>query len=161
MGREAVDTEARSCKVVPQQWTAPDVQPQDRRRLDIMVYSNRAGRHALMRCDFAILVSPLTRTGFAQACSVEVDGTTLQVAERREPRAAALSACWCWGWKLEAGGALDSGLPLQSVVGRLLAGLAPVVCVGPVGPAPWPAVAQPCSTCGGPPAILHDRPRGR
>ena len=62
VGREAVDTEARSCKVVPQQWTAPDVQPQDRRRLDIMVYSNRADRHALMRCDVAILVSPLTRT---------------------------------------------------------------------------------------------------
>ena len=79
----------RASQVVPQQWlahtTAPGVQPQDRRRLDLVVYEATTRGGALC-CD-ATLVSPLTRTGHPQPCAVQVDGAALQVAERRKQAA--------------------------------------------------------------------------
>ena len=83
VAREAVGAEGQ---VVPQQWlahtTAPDVPSDDRRRLDLVVYGATAHGGALC-CD-ATLVSPLTRTGHPQPCTVEVDGAMLKVAERRK-----------------------------------------------------------------------------
>ena len=71
--REAVGPEGQ---VVPQQWlahtTAPGVHPQDRRRLDLVVYGATTRGGALC-CD-AARVSPLTRTGHPQPCAVQVDG---------------------------------------------------------------------------------------
>ena len=49
-------------------------------RLDLVVYGATAHGSALC-CD-ATLVSPLTRTGHLQPCTVEVDGAMLKVAER-------------------------------------------------------------------------------
>ncbi|CAE7795550.1 unnamed protein product, partial [Symbiodinium sp. KB8] len=83
-----VDREAVGAKgqVVPQQWlartTTPDVPSNDRKRLDFMVYGATA--HGGSLCCDAILVSPLTRTGHPQPCTVEVDGAVLKVAERRK-----------------------------------------------------------------------------
>ena len=83
VAREAVGAEGQ---VVPQQWlahtSAPDVPSDDRRRLDLVVYGATAHGDALC-CD-ATLVSPLTRTGYPQPCTVEVDGAMLKVAERRK-----------------------------------------------------------------------------
>ena len=58
-------------QVVPQQWlahtTAPNVDPADRRRLDLVIYGATPLRGAL--CCGATLVSPLTRTGQPQPCA--------------------------------------------------------------------------------------------
>ena len=76
-------------EVVLQQWLvptpAPGVQPQDRRRLDLIVYGATTRGGALC-CD-ATLVSPLTRTGHPQPRAVQIDGAALQVAERRKQAA--------------------------------------------------------------------------
>ena len=76
-------------QVVPRQWlahtTTPGVQPQDRRRLDLVAYG--ATTHGIALCCDAILVSPPTRTGHPQPCSIEVDGAALQVAEIRKEAA--------------------------------------------------------------------------
>ena len=78
VAREAVGAEGQ---VVPQQGlahtTAPDVSSDDRKRLDLVVYGGA------LCCD-ATLVSPLTRTGHPQPCTVEVDGAMLKAAERRK-----------------------------------------------------------------------------
>ena len=60
--------------------TAPGVAPDDRRRLDLVIYGASPMGGALC-CD-ATLVSPLTRTG--QPGTVEDDGAMLRVAERRK-----------------------------------------------------------------------------
>ena len=78
VAREAVGADGQ---VVPQQWlcatTAPGVAPDDRRRLDLVIYGASPMGGALC-CD-ATLVSPLTRTG-----PVADDGAMLRVAERRK-----------------------------------------------------------------------------
>ena len=83
VAREAVGPEGQ---VVPQQWlghtTAPGMRPEDRRRLDLVVYGATPDGGAL--CCGATLVSPLTRTGHPQPCAEDVDGAMLRVAERRK-----------------------------------------------------------------------------
>ena len=83
VAREAVGADGQ---VVPQQWlcatTAPGVAPDDRRRLDLVIYGASPMGGALC-CD-ATLVSPLTRTGQPQPGTVEDDGAMLRVAERRK-----------------------------------------------------------------------------
>ena len=73
-------------QVIPQQWlahtTAPNVEPTDRRRLDLIVYGATPTGPAL--CRDAALVSPLARTGQPQPCSAESDGAALRKAERRK-----------------------------------------------------------------------------
>ena len=73
-------------QVIPQQWlahtTAPNVGAEDRRRLDLVVYG--ATPHGGALCCDATLVSPLTRTGHPQPCTVTIDGAALRVAERRK-----------------------------------------------------------------------------
>ncbi|OLP92141.1 hypothetical protein AK812_SmicGene26092 [Symbiodinium microadriaticum] len=49
---------------------------------DLVVYGATA--HGGVLCCDATFVSPLTRTGHPQPCSVEVDGAMLKVAERRK-----------------------------------------------------------------------------
>ena len=99
VAREAVGAEGQ---VMPQQWlahtTAQGVQPQDRRRLDFVVYGATAQGNALC-CD-ATLVSFVTRTGHLQPCTVEVDGAALQVVEDR--KLSAYLELARWGRKLEA-----------------------------------------------------------
>ena len=67
---------------VPQQWlartSARDVDPADRRRLDLVVYGATPLGEALC-CDVT-LVSPLTREGRPQPR----DGAAISVAERRK-----------------------------------------------------------------------------
>ena len=114
VAREAVGPEGQ---VVPQQWlahtTAPGVQPQDRRRLDLVVYGATTRGGALC-CD-ATLVSPVTRTGHPQPCAVQVDGAALQVAERRRQAAypeltrGGRKHCWCWGPRSAVAGAPGLG----------------------------------------------------
>ena len=87
VAREAVGPEGQ---VVPQQWlahtTAPGVRPDDRRRLDMVVYGATTNGGALC-CD-ATLVSPLTRAGdHPQPRGDTDDGAALQVAERRKQTA--------------------------------------------------------------------------
>ncbi|OLQ14690.1 hypothetical protein AK812_SmicGene1121 [Symbiodinium microadriaticum] len=83
VAREAVGADGQ---VVPQQWlcatTAPGVAPDDRRRLDLVIYGASPMGGALC-CD-ATLVSPLTRTGQPQPGTVADDGAMLRVAERRK-----------------------------------------------------------------------------
>ena len=100
-------------QVVPQQWlahpTAPGVRPQDRRRLDPVVYgaTTQGARFAAMRP----WRPPLSRTGHPQLCSVEVDGGTLQVAERRKKAACpelmsgGPQPLLCWGPRSAGDGA--------------------------------------------------------
>ena len=82
VAREAVGAEEQ---VVPQQWlantTAAGVNPNDRRRLDLVVHGASATGAALC-CD-ATLVSPLHRNGLAHAGAAEEDGVALQAARRR------------------------------------------------------------------------------
>eukprot|EP00439_Symbiodinium_sp_Y106_P043359 s3366_g5.t1 len=56
--------------------------PDDRRRLDLVVYGAAPLGGALC-CD-ATLVSPLSRTGLPQPCAAAHDGAALRVAERRK-----------------------------------------------------------------------------
>ena len=83
LGMPAVGADGQ---VVPQQWlcatTAPGVAPDDRRRLDLVIYGASPVGGALC-CD-ATLVSLLTRTGQPQPGTVADDGATLRVAERRK-----------------------------------------------------------------------------
>ncbi|CAE7550699.1 unnamed protein product, partial [Symbiodinium microadriaticum] len=74
-------------QVVPQQWlahtTATGVPADDHRRgLDLVVYGATTNGGA--RCCDATLMSPLTKTGHPDPCTVEVDGAALRVAERRK-----------------------------------------------------------------------------
>ena len=55
---------------------------EDRRRLDLVVYG--ATPHGGALCCDATLVSPLTRTGHPQPCTVTIDGAALRVAEQRK-----------------------------------------------------------------------------
>ena len=81
VAREAVGADGQ---VVPQQWlahtTAPNVDPADRRRLDLVIYGATPLGGALC-CD-ATLVSPLTRTGQPQPCAAATYGAALRMAER-------------------------------------------------------------------------------
>ena len=81
--REAVGSEGR---VVPQQWlartTAPQVPPDDRRRLDFVVYG--AARNGEALCADATLVSPLTRAGHPVPGADARDGVALAAARRRK-----------------------------------------------------------------------------
>ena len=61
---------------------ADGVAPDDRRRLDLVIYGASPMGGALC-CD-ATLVSPLTRTGQPQPGTVADDGAMLRVAERRK-----------------------------------------------------------------------------
>ena len=83
VAREAVGADGQ---VIPQQWlahtTAPNVDPTDRRRLDLVIYGATPLGGALC-CD-ATLVSPLTRTGQPQPCAAATDGAALRMAERRK-----------------------------------------------------------------------------
>ena len=60
----------------------PQEKQEDRRRLDLVVYG--ATPHGGALCCDATLVSPLTRTGHPQPCTVTIDGAALRVAERRK-----------------------------------------------------------------------------
>ena len=62
--------------------TAPNVDPADRRRLDLVIYGTTPLGGALC-CD-ATLVSPLTRTGQPQPRAAATDGAALRMAERRK-----------------------------------------------------------------------------
>ena len=79
--REAVGPEGR---VVPQQWfadtTAMGVRPDDRRRLDLVVYG-ATQRGKALRCD-ATLVSPLGRDGRPARGAADRDGAALEAAAR-------------------------------------------------------------------------------
>ena len=81
VAREALGADGQ---VIPQQWlahtTAPNVGVEDRRKLDLVVYE--ATPHCGALCCDATLVSPLTRTGHPQLCTVTIDGAALRVAER-------------------------------------------------------------------------------
>jgi hypothetical protein len=83
VAREAVGAEGR---VVPQQWlartTAPDVPPDDRRRLDLVIYG--ASRLGEALCCDATLVSPLRADGRPHPGAADRDGVALQVARRRK-----------------------------------------------------------------------------
>ena len=83
IAREAVGPEGQ---VVPQQWlartSARDVDPADRRRLDLVVYGATPLGEALC-CDVT-LVSPLTREGRPQPSAATRDGAAITVAERRK-----------------------------------------------------------------------------
>ena len=86
VAREAVGPEGR---VVPQQWlartTAPGVQPDDRRRLDLVVYG--ASRLGEALCCDVTLVSPLRTDGAPQPGAANRDGAALRVARRRKEAA--------------------------------------------------------------------------
>ena len=83
VAREAVGPEGR---VVPQQWlsrtTAPQVHPDDRRRLDFVGYGTTSHGEALC-CD-ATLVSPLTRAGRPVPGADARAGVALVAARRRK-----------------------------------------------------------------------------
>ena len=83
VAREAVGPEGR---VVPQQWlsrtTAPQGHPDDRRRLDFVVYGATSRGEALC-CD-ATLVSPLTRAGRPIPGADARAGVALVAARRRK-----------------------------------------------------------------------------
>ena len=83
VAREAVGPDGQ---VVPQQWlahtTAPGIRPDDRRRLDLVVYG-ATPRGGALCCD-ATLVPPLSRTGPPQPGAAETDGSALRTAERRK-----------------------------------------------------------------------------
>ena len=83
VAREAVGPEGH---VVPQQWlvntTAPGIAPDDRRRLDLVIYGATPLGGALC-CD-ATLVSPLTRDGEAHPGAAAQDGVVLRTAYRRK-----------------------------------------------------------------------------
>jgi hypothetical protein len=83
VAREAVGPEGR---VVPQQWlartTAPGVPPQDRRRLDLVIYGATRLGEALC-CDVT-LVSPLRADGRPHPGAADRDGAAIQVARRRK-----------------------------------------------------------------------------
>merc|ERR1712078_558821 len=83
--REAVGAEGQ---VVPQQWlvntTVAGVNPNDRRRLDVVVHGASATGTALC-CD-ATLVSPLHRNGQARSGAADEDGVVLQRARARKER---------------------------------------------------------------------------
>ena len=85
VAREAVGAEGQ---VVPQQWlantTVAGVQPDDRRRLDVVVHgASHTG--AALCCD-ATLVSSLRRDGRARAGAADTDGVALRAARRRKER---------------------------------------------------------------------------
>ena len=183
VAREAVGPEGQ---VVPQQWlahtTAPGVQPQDRRRLDLVVYGATTRGGALC-CD-ATLVSLLTRTGHPQPCAVQVDGAALQVAERRKQAAypeltrGGPQTLLVLGSEIGGRWSTGAGRFVRDLV-RLRAQRAPPAVRGAAASAwarrwwsalsvavqlaaastalgrPWPAAAQPCSD-GGP--TLGPRP---
>ncbi|CAE7415332.1 CPY1 [Symbiodinium sp. KB8] len=79
VAREAVTAEGR---VVSQQWlartTAPGVAPDDRRRLDLVIYG--ASRRGEALCCDVTLVSPLRADGRPQPASSERDGAAIDVA---------------------------------------------------------------------------------
>ena len=83
VAREALGGEGQ---VVPQQWlvstTVSGVRPEDRRRLDLVVYG-LSGTGLVYCCD-ATLVSPLTRQGVPVPLAADEDGVTLQRARRRK-----------------------------------------------------------------------------
>ena len=103
-------------QVVPQQWlahtTAPGVQPQDRRRLDLVVYGATTRGGALC-CDVTLVSLP-TRTGHPQPCAIQVDGRpagcrasqagSLPLSSRAEAR----KHCWCWGPRSAFDGSVTS-----------------------------------------------------
>ena len=74
--------------MVSQQWlintTVAGVNPNDRRRLDLVVHGASATGTALC-CD-ATLVSPLHRNGQARSGAAEEDGVALRAARRRKER---------------------------------------------------------------------------
>ena len=84
IARVAVGPEGQ---VVPQQWlvrtSARDVDPADRRRLDLVVYGATPLGEAFFCCDVT-LVSPLTREGKPQPSAATRDGAAITVAERRK-----------------------------------------------------------------------------
>ena len=83
VAREAVGPGGR---VVPQQWlsrtTAPGVSPDDRRRLDLVVYG--ATERGETRCCDATLVGPVRSDGRPHAGAADRDGVALSTAERRK-----------------------------------------------------------------------------
>ena len=83
VAREVIGPEGQ---VVPQQWlthtTAPGVAPDDRRRLDMVIYGVTPWGGALC-CD-ATLVSPVSRDGQPQGRSADTDGAALATATRRK-----------------------------------------------------------------------------
>ena len=83
VARKAVGADGQ---VVPQQWlahtTAPNVDPADKRRLDLVIYGATPLGGAL--CCVATLVSSLTRTGQPQPCAAATDGAAFRMAERRK-----------------------------------------------------------------------------
>ena len=83
VAREGVGPEGH---VVPQQWlvntTAPGIAPDDRRRLDLVIYGAAPLSGALC-CD-ATLVSPLARDGEPHPGAAAQDGAVLRTAYRRK-----------------------------------------------------------------------------
>ena len=83
VAREAVGPEGH---VVPQQWlvntTAPGIAPDDRRRLDLVIYGAAPLGGALC-CD-ATLVSPLAHDGEPHPGAAAQDGAVLRTAYRRK-----------------------------------------------------------------------------
>ena len=75
-------------QVVGQQWlantTAPGVRPDDRRRLDLVVYG-AAARGETLCCD-ATIVSPLRRNGAPRPHAADTDGVALAQARRLKER---------------------------------------------------------------------------
>ena len=86
MGAGGPKGSRRDGQVVPQQWlahtTAPNVDPADRRRLDLVIYGATPLGRAFC-CD-ATLVSPLIRTGQPKPCAAAKNGAALRMAERRK-----------------------------------------------------------------------------
>ena len=85
VAREAVAGEGQ---VIPQQWmaniAAQDVEHDDRRRLDLVIYGASPAGHVLC-CD-ATLVSPLTRTGRPIPRAAAHNGAAIRRAEDRKRR---------------------------------------------------------------------------
>ena len=83
VAREAVAGEGQ---VIPQQWmaniAAQVVSPDDRRRLDLVIYGASSSGHVLC-CD-ATLVSPLTRAGRPIPRAAARDGAAIARAEQRK-----------------------------------------------------------------------------
>ena len=82
VAHEAIGSDGQ---VIPQQWlvrtTALGVPADDRRRLDLVVYTQTAGKRAVLGRD---PVSPLARTGHPQPGAADTNGAVLRVAERRK-----------------------------------------------------------------------------
>ena len=101
-------------RVVPQQWlantTAPGVAPEDRRRLDLVVYGATPNGVALC-CD-ATLVSAVTRNGLPANAADSRIVLQLPLPEGARPHAiqssaeADPSACACWLLRSAAVGAM-------------------------------------------------------